>query len=65
LVVANAIRSTSLKVRITAVEEFNRYFIPGGCSGGGSSEDEFRMAFDWLEANSARLQRESRDLPVD
>lgn len=59
LIVGDAMMSTSVDVRVAAVEAFNRFFGANDCSLGGNLESEFAAASKWLEENSARLRRDS------
>jgi hypothetical protein len=65
LVLAGAIRSTNVDVRIAAAEALNRHFGADLCSSGGNLESEFAHAEEWLEENEVRLRKAARDLPRD
>jgi hypothetical protein len=65
LALAAALRSPSLNIRVLAVSVFNRYFVSSHCGTSGSTETEFIMAFDWLEANLNAIQKAVRNLPED
>jgi hypothetical protein len=60
LVVGNAVLSSSLDVRVAAVNALDHFFGTTQCAGGGNLESEFFAAFNWLEENGPRLRRDAR-----
>ena len=60
LVLGNALMSSSLYIRLAAVNGLTQFFGATQCSGGGDTESDFAAAFKWLEENGARLRRDAR-----
>lgn len=60
LVVGNALMSSSLDIRVAAVNALNGFFGATQCAGGGNLESDFAAAFNWLEENDTRLRRDAR-----
>src|SRR6266851_1107465 len=62
---ACALCSTSLPIRVAAVEVSIATPFTALVSAGGGTKNEFKPAFDWLGETEARLRKVVRNLPID